>query len=76
MYAAFNFAANHQALVWALFLLPLFAVFHRGLVLDKRADRFDTPVSYGVLFYLGFMPLVNVPVAAWFTVQSIIEFRS
>lgn len=67
---------THETLVWVLFLVPVFLTMHRGLVLDRRAERYGENYSYGPLLTLGLVPLVNIPVALYLTWLSIKEFRS
>lgn len=65
----------HAALVWVLFLAPVFFSMHRGYVLETRARRLGLPVQYGAAVLLGFMPLVGIAAAAYCTAQSLREFR-
>lgn len=65
----------HQALVWTVFLLPVFLVMWRGYILDSRAHRYDRVQSYSPLLALGFVPVVNIAVAVACTSRTVVEYR-
>lgn len=71
----FNFMIANQALVWVIFLAPIFLVMWRGYILEGRAMRQGMRYNYNFLMVLSCLPLLNIAVALICTARTVIEFR-